>query len=191
MRYLKYIFAMVLSINHLFAWEGLGSYNKSNVVTIICDEITLEESKKVISEIKKITEINKDPILLQLSTTGGHGGLLVGNYIQIIDNVVDIIVIGPCNSGGTLLLGSATGKRYMLSNAIIGLHIPHNSSNTELSNLYKELYYDFIETRFHLEKPRIDTLKNTGLVYFTKKTVIINGIVDEVVSEKKQQIKPK
>ena len=184
MRYLKYIFIALSVISNLFAWDSVGSYNKNNVVSVICDEITLEESGRIISEIEKITKINKDPILIQLSTTGGHGGLIVGNYLQIIDNVVDIVVVGPCNSGGTLLLGSATGKRYMTSNSIIGLHIPEDTLNTRLSKLYTKLYYEFIGSKFSLEKSNLDTLQNTGLAYFTKKTAITNGIVDEVINDK-------
>ena len=190
MKPLRYIIlTAIFLISNSYGWDKLESYGE-NVVTVFYKEITLEKAEEVILKIEKIKSASKDPILLLLTTTGGHGGLIISNYIQVISNRVDVLVVGPCNSGGTILLSSATGKRYMVNDVVLGIHIPDQNNDSKMIKLYTKMYYDFYEKHCNLSESNIIELKKTGYAYFNAKSALSNGIVDEIINANKKAKAP-
>ena len=100
---------------------------------LITEEINERTAKDVVRRLFYMDVLDpQTPIDLYISTQGGwsDSAFTIIDAIRSLRAPVHTYAIGGCYSAGTMILVSATGKRYATPNAILAVHI-NNEDSTE------------------------------------------------------------
>ena len=132
------------------------------------------------------------PIDLYIETSGGRGYGPVALFIQTMKSPVNTHALDWCNSAGTYLLASGTGKRYAFKSSRITIHtvgLDEEDDDIE-SETYKynnQLLYAETEFWSNLTKvpKEIYEAKDDTYFYLTANEALDFGLIDEIIDFKR------
>jgi ATP-dependent Clp protease protease subunit len=132
------------------------------------------------------------PIQMYINSPGGiiNAGFAIYDTLHMIQAPVDTIAVGFAASFGTVLLTSATGRRYALPNATIHLHQPLGGAEGQASDIEiqareilrkRDQINDILKR--HTKMTDEDIRKYTDRDFFmTPEQAVELGVIDEVMS---------
>ncbi len=113
---------------------------------LISSSINENVAKEVTSKLLYLDSINHDSISVLISSNGGWGNCArqIIEMFGLIKSPVNTIAVGYCYSSASLILVSATGRRFAAPNTLIMIHANLAISKEEQSqeNYYNHWYED-------------------------------------------------
>lgn len=110
--------------------EVVSKHLFSARTVLITGEINAEMAQRVIAQLFALTHVNDDPILVVISSPGGHveSGDMIHDTIKFITPRVRVLGSGWVASAGALIyIAADKGDRYSLPNTRFLLHEPRGS----------------------------------------------------------------
>ena len=149
----------------------------------ITNYINESNAKDIIARLIYLDSINKKPIDIYISTSGGWGypSIAIIETMKMIESPVNTWALGICYSSGALILASGTGKRYATENAIIMVHCNVDSSSEDYTHEknYKELYEGYWEKKTELPSHWYPMIYDKAY-YLNTEQALKYKVIDEV-----------
>lgn len=155
---------------------------------VISSDVDSMMSKRVIKNLFYLNHLDsKKPIELYIQTDGGIVGCAhaIIDTMRMIEAPVNVYALGECASAGTLILISATGKRFAGPYTEISPHINYGSDKKEFSYDKMDRERD-IKLYQSTTKIPIDWIKpdQNRFYYFNSEEALKYGLIDEILTRK-------
>lgn len=160
--------------------------DKSTGKMFVVGGIDEESHLEIMHSLHQLNTTKHKRILMHFSTLGGDDEQAFGIYDLIKNNPkpVDILVSGPCNSSGTLILQAAS-KRMAYANSTFLLHygVPEYTciQHTEFAKILDDNWINIIATRMKRPITYIDVIHRTE-TYWTALQALDFGLIDKIVT---------
>jgi ATP-dependent Clp protease protease subunit len=151
------------------------------------------DEKHAEAVMKKLSYLDRKepgrPIDLYIDTPGGSGGEMLSSFIHSIGSPVNVYALDYCCSAGTVVLASATGRRFAFSTSRIVVHIAFSESCPEDDKTYspeaQEMYiYGLFWKNFSTLPEEFYSVDEDRYYNLTAAQALEFGIIDEIIEMK-------
>lgn len=143
-------------------------------------DVNAEFSKRVIAQLLVLDGRETAPIDFYLRTEGGWeaDAFAVIDTIRALQSPVNIHGMGEVHSAGAMILATATGRRIVYENTVVGFH----EVGPDEEEIFEQRYLKLWEKYAQLPQEWLES-RNEEMQYFTAEEAVEMGVADEIRGE--------